>query len=130
MARVWKGIRPQPPRHYAARIGNPMGGGFLESPYPAPPPVETRDSKLDPAPAYFVSVCGFTFEFWSVAQIEMALRFYRDKVHPGSRMPTWGEHDVTQRWYERVPLYLQENGKREKVIKALERAIREFGGDA
>ena len=80
--------------------------------------------------AYFVSDSGFTFEFWSVAQIEMALRFYRDKVHPGSRMPTWGEHDVTQRWYERVPLYLQENGKREKVIKALERAIREFGRDA
>ena len=38
-------------------------------------------------------------------------------------MPTWGEHDVTQRWYERVPQYLQETGKREKVVKALERAL-------
>jgi hypothetical protein len=103
-----------------------MGGGFLESPYPAPPPVLTGDAKLDPGPTYFVSVCGFTFEFWSIAQIEAALKFYRDKVHPGSRMPTWGEHDVTQRWYERVPMHLQENGKREKVVKALERALKEF----
>jgi hypothetical protein len=49
MARIWKGKRPAPPRHCAARIGNPMGGGCLESPYPAPPPDETRDPKLDPA---------------------------------------------------------------------------------
>jgi hypothetical protein len=103
-----------------------MGGGFLDSPYPVPSPVPSGDSKLDPGPAYFVSVCGFTFGFWSVAQIEAALKFYRDKIHPGSRMPTWGEHDVTQRWYERVPQYLQSNGKREKVIKALERALKKF----
>jgi hypothetical protein len=94
MARIWNGKRPAPPRHYAARIDNPIGGGCLESPYSAPTPDETRDPKLDPAAVYFVSVCGFTFEFWSVAQIEAALRLYRDKVHPGSRMPTWGEHDV------------------------------------
>jgi hypothetical protein len=103
-----------------------MGGGFLVSPYPVPPPVPSHDPKLDPAPAYFVRVCGFTFEFWSVPQIEAALRFYREKTHPGSRMPNWGEHDVTQRWYERAPLYLQENGKRERVVKALERALKEF----
>jgi hypothetical protein len=73
-----------------------------------------------------VLVCSFTFEFWSIEQIECALKFYRDKIHPSSRMPTWGEHDVTQRWYERLPLYLQKNGKREKVVKALVRALHEF----
>jgi hypothetical protein len=85
--------------------------------------VPSRDERLDPGLAVFVAVCGFTFEFWSVAEIEAALRFYREKVHPARRMPTWGEHDVTQRWYERVPQYLQETGKREKVVKALERAL-------
>jgi len=103
-----------------------MTGG-LESHYPATPPAPSRDPKLDPDPAYFVCVAGFTFEFWSVSQIEAALDFYRAKTHPSSRMPTWGEHDVTQRWYERLPMYLQENSKREKVVKALERALKEFG---
>jgi hypothetical protein len=41
-------------------------------------------------------------------------------------MPTWGEHDVTQRWFERVPLYLHANGKRERVVKALEQALERF----
>jgi hypothetical protein len=103
-----------------------MGGGFVESPYPDAPPVPSRDARLDPGPAYYVHVCGFTFEFWSVDQIRAALVFYQTKVHPSSRMPTWGEHDVTQRWYERLPPYLQENGKREKVVKALTKAISTF----
>lgn len=124
MAQIWKGSRSKPASRFQG--GSPMSGGFVESPYAAPAAPVIRDAKLDPTPAYFVEVCGFVFEFWSVAQIEAALNFYRDKVHPSTRMPTWGEHDVTQRWYERVPQYLQENGKREKVVKALERAIDEF----
>ena len=39
------------------------------------------------------------------------------------------ERDQLQRWWERVPLYLQENGKRERVIRALERALQEFAPD-
>jgi hypothetical protein len=124
MARIWMGQRSASPERFHG--GHPMGGGFVDSPYPAPPPVPSRDAALDPGPAYFVRVCGFTFEFWSVPQIEAALRFYRERVHPGTRMLTWGEHDVTQRWYERVPRYLQANGKREKVAKALERALRQY----
>src|SRR5689334_10325481 len=119
MARHWKGKRslgkrgePRYRRPRQALMQSPMCGGFVESPYPAPPPRPSRDERLDPRDAYFVTVCGFTFEFWSVEQIVAALRFYREKVHPSSRMPIWGEHDVTQRWFERVPQYLQANGKR------------------
>jgi hypothetical protein len=61
-----------------------------------------------------------------VAQVAAAPGFFRDEVRPGSRMPTRGEHDVTQRWYERAPQYLQENGKRERVARALERALGRF----
>lgn len=130
MASLWKGKRSAPPERFSGPTleeASPMSGGFRATPYPVPPPVPSRDPKLDPGPAYFVRVCGFTFEFWSVDQIEAALQFYLARVHPGSRMPTWGEHDVTQRWYERVPQHLQANGKRERVVKALERALREFG---
>jgi hypothetical protein len=55
-----------------------------------------------------------------------SVRFYRVKIRTGSRMPTWGEHDVTQRWYERVPHHLQANGKRQRVVKAPERALRQY----
>lgn len=106
---------------------DPMGGGFANSPHSAPGAWESRDKALDPSPCYFVEVCGFTFEFWSTAQIRAALVFFQQKVHPSSQVAkNWGEHDLTQRWYERLPLELQKNGKRERVIAALEEAIRTF----
>src|SRR5690242_11577116 len=109
MARIWKGRRtlgglPRKYRHPRAfRAHSPMSGGFVDHPYAATPPELSGDESLDPGLAIFVDVCGFTFEFWSIEEIEAALRYYRQKVHPARRMPTWGEHDVTQRWYERAP---------------------------
>ena len=83
------------------------------------------DPVLNPALCYFVRVCGFTFEFWSTDHIVVALDYFRQKVHPSSRVGgNWGEHDVTQRWYERLPLDLQRSGKRERVVAALEQALR------
>ncbi len=131
MARIWKGRRTQgtlPKKYRHPRDGrsqSPMCGGFVDHPYSASPPVPSRDERLDPGLAIFVKVCGFTFEFWSSEEIEAALRYYRQKVHPGRKMPTWGEHDVTQRWYERSPQYLQANNKRQRVVKALEKALSE-----
>ena len=110
---------------------------------------QTGGDKLASRPVYFVEVCGFTFRFSSLAELQTALSFYRQKTHPSSRLPDpeWvrrearrdprgykesiarfirAEHDVMQRWWERAPLYLQENGKRDRVIQALESALREF----
>ncbi len=88
------------------------------------------DPKLVPVYTYFVEVCGFTFRFGSVAQIEVALEYYRKTIRPSSRLPDsrWlrSEHDVAQRWYERVPGYLREDPKREKVEKALAKALDKF----
>jgi hypothetical protein len=104
---------------------------------------------LIPKWAYFVRVCGFTFQFASVKQIRDYLAFYSQKIHPTSRLPDrqWiedearrdpgrarkridafigAEHDCMQRWWERLPLYLQEEPKRQRVVTALEEAIREF----
>ena len=112
----------------------------------------TGGSKLLPKVTYFVEVAGFTFRFSEVEQLREALTFYRQKTHPSSRLPDeeWvrseaqrnpkgyrrtitaimhAERDQLQRWWERVPLYLQENGKRERVIEALEKALREFAAD-
>src|SRR3954453_15105749 len=111
MARIWKGQRKS--------AVDPMRGGYLASTHPVPAARPERDATLDPAPCYFVRVCGFTFEFWSTRHIAVALDYFREKVPASSRVGgTWGEHDVTQRWYERLPLELRQSGKREKVVAA------------
>src|SRR5690349_21196001 len=35
-------------------------------------------------PVYFVRVCGFTFEFHGIEQIEVCLKFFSQKVRPSS----------------------------------------------
>jgi hypothetical protein len=104
-----------------------MKGGYVTSPYPVPIARREGDSSLHAEPRYFVRVCGFTFEFWSIGHIAVALDYFRRKVHPSSRVGgNWGEHDVTQRWFERLPLRLQESGRRERVVTALEQARAKF----
>ena len=76
-----------------------------------------------------VHVCSFTFRFVSVEEIEEYIKFFQARTHPTSRVPASMLPDCTfrhwhsQRWYERLPLFLQEEPKREKVLKALNKAI-------
>jgi hypothetical protein len=76
---------------------------------------------------YFVRVCSFTFEFHSVDQIRACLDYYSQKIHPSSRLDV-GSADSSemQRWYERLPMHLLEEPKRQKVVKALSLALEEF----
>jgi hypothetical protein len=97
----------------------------------APPAEISPDPKLIPEWVYCVYVCGFTFKFWSIAQIQAALDFYSKKIHPSSRLEDpsgslWCHHSEVQRWYERLPLYLRKEGKRQRVVKALEQALQQF----
>jgi hypothetical protein len=75
-----------------------------------------------------VSVCLFTFRFYSGDEILEYIAFFEKKTHPSSTLPIPRGADSffrwhAQRWYERLPMYLQEDGKRERVLKALRRAI-------
>ncbi|MEX0653296.1 MAG: hypothetical protein WD534_10225 [Phycisphaeraceae bacterium] len=76
--------------------------------------------------AYFVEVASFTFEFQSLEQIETCLAFFREKLHPSSRLPNVRLEHYWQRWYERLPSRLFKQSQRQKVIAALERALTEF----
>ena|SRR6185437_1321212 len=76
-----------------------------------------------------VHVCSFTFRFVSKREIEEYIKFFQAKTHPTSRVPASMLPDSnfrqwhSQRWYERLPLFLQEESKRKKVLKALSEAI-------
>jgi hypothetical protein len=75
-----------------------------------------------------VTVCSFTFRFESKDEINEYISFFEKKTHPSSRLPIPEASDSffrwhSQRWYERLPMYLQEEGKKDRVLKALRRAL-------
>ena len=76
---------------------------------------------------FFVRVCSFTFEFHTINQIRECLAYYSQKIHPSSRVDFGAaDHWEFQRWFERLPMYLMEEPKRQKVVKALTSAIKQF----
>lgn len=83
---------------------------------------------LDPNENICVNVCSFTFYFVDKEEIEEYIAFFERRAHPSSRLPIAEDTDRFarwhgQRWYERLPLYLQEEPKRERVLKALRKAV-------
>jgi hypothetical protein len=80
---------------------------------------------------YYVEVCQFTFAFFSLAMIRQYLEFYSTKILPSSRMrgPLWHQRGENQRWFERLPMRLRKEPKRQRVVKALEGALTEFAAD-
>jgi hypothetical protein len=98
---------------------------------------KTWDGKASLAPRYIivVRVASFTFRFESVERLRECIKYYEKKTRPSSRIPaktlaaTLGKDwrkvrgwDV-ERWFERLPMYLLEEPKRQKVLKALSKAL-------
>jgi hypothetical protein len=82
-----------------------------------------------------VRVASFTFRFASAKQLRDCVRYYEEKTHASSRVSAtaleaelgsdWREQrgwDI-ERWFERLPMYLLEEPKRLKVVKALRTAL-------
>jgi hypothetical protein len=99
--------------------------------------LKRQDGKanLIPSYAFTVHVASFRFGFGSIQQLKECIDYFSRKTHPSSRIPAkvlaaglgedWRElrgWDV-ERWFERLPMYLLEEPKRQKVIKALTRAL-------
>jgi hypothetical protein len=82
-------------------------------------------------PVYFVRVCSFTFEFHSLQQIQACLDYYARKIQPSSRQHIGAaDHWECERWFERLPLFLREESKRQRVVKALRDALKRFKMEA
>lgn len=92
-------------------------------------------ASLEQPQTIFVRVASFTFRFDTVQQLRDCLRYYEQKIHSSSRVPArelkrqlgddWRRLRSweVERWFERLPMYLLETPKREKVVKALNRAL-------
>ena len=113
MAKIWSEIF-DPRKH-----GNPM------SPIPGIPERDRLQSaSLQTHRMFFVRVCSFTFSFQSLEQLQACFDYYDRKIQPSSRMSTNGA-DTWEclRWFERLPLFLREEPKRQRVVKALREAL-------
>lgn len=82
----------------------------------------------------YVTVCGFTFAFFSEAMLRQYIDYYSRKTLPTTRF-----HGVSpfsngpaasigdgQSPFERLPGELRKESKRLRVVKALERALASF----
>jgi hypothetical protein len=94
-----------------------------------------RTKRLLPEHAIEVRVASFVFRFSDLEQLKACIDYYSRKTHPTSRIPAkdlaadlgedWRElrgWDIP-RWFERLPMYLMEEPKRKKVLKALREAL-------
>ena len=99
--------------------------------------VKKSDGRASLAPQHVivVRVASFAFRFATVERVRECIKYYEKKTRPSSRISTktlaadlgedWRElrgWDV-ERWFERLPMYLLEEPKRQKVLKALSRAL-------
>jgi hypothetical protein len=94
-----------------------------------------RNSTLVRTDEIVVRVASFAFRFGSIKQLRQCLEFFERKIHPSSRIPSkklsiefgddWRKLRSweIERWFERLPMYLFEKRRREKVGKALRRAL-------
>jgi hypothetical protein len=88
-------------------------------------------TSLVPEYAIVVHVASFRFGFGSLEQLKACIDYFSCKTHPSSRVAAkklaadlgedWRELRgwEVERWFERLPMYLLEEPKRQKVLKAL-----------
>jgi len=100
-------------------------------------PVERDDGKasLEPRHLIVIRVASFAFRCETVGQLRECLKYYEQKTRPTSRVAAkalaselgedWRKLRgwEVERWFERLPMYLLEEPKRQKVIKALSKAL-------
>lgn len=92
-------------------------------------------ANLAPREVVLVRVASFTFRFTTTKQLRDCIEYYEQKTHPTSRIsaktiaadigPDWRELRSweVERWFERLPMYLLEEPKRQKVLKALHKTL-------
>lgn len=92
-------------------------------------------ANLAPRDVILVRVASFTFRFTTVKQLRECIDYYGRKTRPSSRIPAkvisadigpdWRELRSweVERWFERLPMYLLEESKRQKVLKALHKTL-------
>lgn len=98
-------------------------------------PTRVGAANLAPRDVILVRVASFTFRFTTAKQLRECIDYYERRTRPSSRIPAkviaadigpdWRELRSweVERWFERLPMYLLEESKRQKVLKALHKTL-------
>jgi hypothetical protein len=121
-----------------ARIWKEPSSGAVPAEYWEPTAIiehRYQNRALVPHFDIMVNVASFTFRFSSLRQLRDCLSFYEQKTRKSGALaeqklalelgPDWRSQRgwEIERWYERLPMYFQEEPKRKKVIQALTKAL-------
>jgi hypothetical protein len=99
--------------------------------------VKRHDGKASLTPQHVIAVrvASFVFRFETVERLRECIKYYEKKTRPSSRIAAktltaglgndWRKLRGwdAERWFERLPMYLLEEPKRQKVLKALSTAL-------
>lgn len=120
MGRVMSKVRREiaDPKKHADFMGNQNEQGI---------PIDKSQDNLIEKWVYLADVCNFTFQFASIDQVIECKEYFEKKVHPSTidEHPPY-EH-YWQPWYCKLPKGITKNGKREKVLKALNQILEKWG---
>jgi hypothetical protein len=90
-------------------------------------PIEKSRDNLIQKWIYLANVCNFTFQFSSIQQVKECVVYFEKKTHPR----TIGDHPpyehYWQPWYCKLPKGITKGAKREKVLKALNQILEQWG---
>ncbi|MFZ6682038.1 hypothetical protein [Undibacterium sp. Tian12W] len=77
---------------------------------------------------YCVLVCGFTFRFQNISEIEEYISHFESKTHPSTRAYVHSNesHYEVQTKFTRLPARLKAKGRRPQVVNGLRRALSVF----
>lgn len=114
------------PRHWKERLNREKHRDYMKGAGVGGYPIKPSKDNLILKYVYFVDVVGFTFQFSSVTQINEALKYFKQKIHTSTIQPEVFLEHYWQRWFERLPKGLLKEAKRNKIVKALEKAVAEF----
>jgi hypothetical protein len=92
-------------------------------------------ASLVPRHVIVVRVASFSFRFATIERLRECIKYYEKKTRPSSRIAAkklaaelgedWKQLRgwEVERWFERLPMYLLEEPKRQKVLKALHKTL-------
>ena len=77
---------------------------------------------------YFAEVSGFTFQFANMNQVLECKSYFEQKTHPSTIQENHnGLEHYWHPWYCKLPKGMVKNKNRLKVLKAMDKIIKEWG---
>lgn len=116
MSKVWREIAD--PKKHPDHMRTRNEGGV--------PVAASRDNLIEKW-VYFADVCNFTFQFASLSQEQGCKMYFSKSVHPSTKEDGHNLEHYWHSWYSKLPKGINKAVKREKVIKALDQILDNWG---